>query len=474
MPYQKRLLNNLESNDFSNIKSQTLPMTVPQVVKALKESDHELFEEAVGFSIIARNKNLLFDLYEKWKLLSDDVRKATLDELRKLNPIHLATTYLDGSKACCTMLESLFYDTEWELYYRTSSVNNLGHTVLDNLLIAILKAHTSITPGAVDDALRNETRFPGEEVDICGRWDADSDCIKALFSVGIPSIPIAWKHKFCHTSAQAICHCINLISEYVSGAEDDPIFDIPSGLFLKRCVSCGLKMQLDPLHSIVLTTFELAQRGTKDEDLFGMLAVLLCVLRLGANPLLTVNISVSALILSEHNNTSDLVGCHHEELRPAELAGRVPLDMVNKWSECTQIGWKIFRHILHLSEKGWHTVELPLTCGCENYTECACNFFGESRILATLSAAVETELLTYRRLGDGDAWISPNFNMHALLEGLVHCDHVSIDLVEKEMMKPICSCGRFRAVPSGCTRAEDAARYHFSNMEDWNRTTFLT
>lgn len=107
--------------------------------------------------------------------------------------------------------------------------NDRGHTVLDNLMIAILKGHTSCTPGQVDNAFKGQVRFSGEEVDICGRWDADSGCIRELLAKGIHRIPFQWEHKFCHTSIQTICHSIMTIW----GTEHAPNINAYSGLFIK-------------------------------------------------------------------------------------------------------------------------------------------------------------------------------------------------------------------------------------------------
>lgn len=321
--YQTRLLDNLATNDFSNIKAKDLPIAVPQIAKAAEAQGDELLEEAYGFAIMARNTEMLREFDER---LSED--EAAQEKLGNLNPVHLATTYLDGSKACCTVMGVLLWH-KCELRFRPSSLNNLGHTAFDNLLIGILKAHTSIRPGAVDNSLRDEKRFPGEEIDICGRWDADSDCIRALLAAGNDHIPFAWKHKFCHTSAQTICHCLDQLCVYaklIGEAKDIP--QIPSGLFVKYCVSCGLKMQLLPLHSIVLVTFALAQYGKKDEDLFGMLAVLLAMLRRGADPRETAHFSISALFHGDEIDMLNEMECDHAELKPAELADCVPSPVI--------------------------------------------------------------------------------------------------------------------------------------------------
>lgn len=211
--------------------------------------------------------------------LLDEIDVENVDEwdkIRQLNLIHLAATFLDGSKACCNVINRIWIKNGF--VFRTSDVDKLGHTVFDKLMITILKFHTSITPDIVDDGLREEIRFPGEETDICGRWDADSDCVRALLGMGNPRIPYEWKHKFCHTSIQVICHSIYSLA-YADSLKDDTSFaDVPSGLFVKHCVFCGLKMQLTPLHLVVLTAFNLVEFGANDEDLFGMLAVLLSML----------------------------------------------------------------------------------------------------------------------------------------------------------------------------------------------------
>ncbi|KAL9113658.1 MAG: hypothetical protein Q9187_007584, partial [Circinaria calcarea] len=476
LPFQKRLLNNLESNDFSNIKPETLPISVPQIIKALEKSDDQLLEEAFGFSIIARNLELFHELYDKLPLTSQNGHTEAMEKIRELNPLHLATTYLDGSKACCTIVDTLL-NTEWELNFRASNVNSLGHTVFDNLLIAILKAHTSITPGAIDDALRDEKRFPGEEVDICGRWDADSDCVQALYSAGTPCIPLTWKHKFCHTSAQTVSHCIEIFCEYSMVVEDATILDVPSGLFLKHCRSCGLKLQLGSLHSTVLTAFGLAQYGAKDEDLFGMLAVLLAMLRNGADSSYRVDVSVSALFEEVESDWSNGTECDHEKLSPAELAKRVPLCVIERWPRDTRVGWEIFCCTLQRSEQQWKINELPIELSeviCNSNDEYHCgNFFGIDRSLAVLCGAVQVEILTYRRLRDGDRWVSLNFDMCALRDNFLKGGHVSVGLVEKDMMNEVCDCGGFKVLWPSCPRAEEVTSYYFSNLEDWSRSTFI-
>ena len=462
-PCQERLLESLARNDFSDIKVEDLPIAVPQIAKSLEGPNNGLLEEAFGFGVMARNLKVLQDLDSKLET------EEQLKKVHELNPLHLATSYLDGSKTCCSILNGLF---DMILVLRPISRNNLGHTVFDNLMIAILKAHTSVTPGAIDDGLRNEKRFPGEEVDICGRWDADSDCVRELLKAGDSCIPFAWKHKFCHTSVQAICHCIKKLLLVGSTAR---IMDEPSGLFIRYCVSCGLKMQAQPLHTIVLTAIFLAHFGAENEDLFGILAVLLIVLREGADPLLSVNISISALFPNEASNT-DQTGCSHGDYTPLELASRVPSRFIESWSSKVTTGWKIFCCILQLSEKAWDT---SLDDDGERIFEHHCwkcddtHYFDGTPELALLSGAVQVEYLTYRRLAEGDPWLSPNFDMDAIWESLDKGEMPKIGFFEDDMAHPVCDCGYFDDERFWTPSAQDIMKYHFSNLEDWSRTTFI-
>src|SRR6202041_2290288 len=124
-------------------------------------------------------------------------------------PFHLAASYLDGAGTCCGVFEELMrFGVTGRILQKTYE-SRLGHTVLDNFMITILKSHTYITPGHVEDSWKNEKNFVGVGIDICGRWDSDSTCFRRRLEQGKPTIPKSWKHKFCHTSIQTICHCIH-------------------------------------------------------------------------------------------------------------------------------------------------------------------------------------------------------------------------------------------------------------------------
>ena len=489
--YTEKLSENLESNDFSSVKVDDLPIAVDHIARAARSSPAELLEEALGFSIMSRNVDLTKDLLEKMECKTDIAGRY---------PIHLAVTYLDGSKTCCSIFNEVVRRNldRNRLFLRKLYVNELGHTILDQLMIAILKSHTSCLPSVVDVIFKSESHFEGEDVDICGRWDADSACVRALLANGTSRIPFEWKHMFCHTSVQTICHCIGTIFWLGWGFE----IDTPSGIFLRRCSHCGLKLQLLPLHTLILVGLHLSHSGCKGENLFGILACLLCLLSHGANPLLKAHISPQALLDNDQGNE-----CGHEELDPAELIEKFSSILESRWSKELSIGWQVIHSALKQSQAEWkvkpskrrsasnerdrddgidafirysedemstdgessHEHHLP--ADCLHHVEM--NYFGANKVLAPLWAAVQTELLTYRRLKEGDEWISKNFNMRSLNEGLISKGRVDIALVQNKMMKPFCKGGQFLEVDLESPLVDDAVAYYFSNFYDWNRTTFI-
>jgi hypothetical protein len=481
--FRQKLREAFESSDFSTFKPTSLPVALPQVLKATEKSPNEFFKEAFGFAIMGRDEDL--------------VKSTCLEVLQEdlnfdgLFPYHLATSYLDGSRTCCNIFSTLVSDLAiWGEGVDADFTNSLGHSVLDNLMITVLRSHTSLKPNEIDDTWDQETRFVGQEVDICGRWDADSECVRRLYARGRTTIPFSWKHKFCHTSAQTICHCISLIARETSPW---PGFCTESGLFLKHCSGCGLKLRLHPLHTLVLVAFHLAQHGCEGEDLFGILACLLCILRHGANPLRTAHISLSALRIRDDSSS-----CDHTELGPESLAETLESLFSSTWSKEISAGWQIIRFVLNSSMKEWIRIQKAfkgdrrdthittdgselnedlvdmddLECDAYGYfgkcrlrcrTE---NYFGESRVLGVLWAAVQTELLTYRRREEDDPWTSDNFNMQDLLLSLKTRDQIGVKLVQDNMMKSYCECGTFIQGNGYCATAEDACAFYFSNLED--------
>jgi hypothetical protein len=478
-PFEEQLRENLESNDFSSINLSQVPLSVSTIVKAVKDSPEQLLEEAIGFSIVGRNASLLYDLLQK-------ARKAKLVP-SNLNPFHLATSYLDGSKTCCIIFKILFEYVldEWRPKWGKDNTNDLGHTLLDNLMITVLRNHTSVSPGTVDNAQKMRLLFPGQEVDICGRWDADSQCYQELLLSGKPTIPSKWRHNFCHTSAQAVYHCIAEMHFHSIDLE------VPSGLFLNYCSHCGGKLQLSSLQTLIMTSFYLATAGCQNEDLFGMICCLLSLLACEVDPRKTSEISLPILLVAKEGDT-----CSHEHYTPAELAECLADEAGELWPELTKTGWQVLCHILRVAEESWDGIQseidsesdledksednntnpgFSLSCWHHNrYRVRKTRVFGKDRTLGHLWAAAQTELLTYRRQREEDPWTSGKFDLPGVLKCLRERTIPSIPLVRGSMMKPYCACGFFEECSSfhPPTR-KDACSSHISNMNQYSRETWI-
>ncbi|PMD32035.1 hypothetical protein L207DRAFT_548557 [Hyaloscypha variabilis F] len=483
-PFEEKIVSALQSNSFSSLPAGELPFSAAHVASAASKSSNEVLVEAVGFSIIAGNIQLVEKLISQAKSSSVD--------LSSLYPFHLAISYLDGSKNCCNILDVLHACLPPEIRPWKAPLNAFGHTTIDNLMITVLKNHTSTKPGFIDHALATENRFIGEEVDICGRWNSGSECYRDLLDYGRSSIPFDWKHKFCHTSAQAVCHSLDALVFYGGRTTNTSILETASGLFLRYCADCGQKLQLLPLHTLVLTAFQLARNGCKEEDLFGVLAVLLCLLNHGADPCATAHISISALLDIENKEM-----CPHEELSPTDLAEHVPEEMTSTWPLPARRGWQLFCLVLRNShherslenlefaehgedryyeEIKWreiHEVDQLFSANCYFHWEVdipAC--FGKSEVLGDIWASIQAELLSYRRLEETDSWTSKYFDMEELLTRLEGGDDISPDYIKQDMLNPYCRCGKYQHCKNTAIR-EDTAKYYFSNLDDYHRLTAI-
>lgn len=124
-----------------------------------------------------------------------------------------------------------------------------GHTILDVLMLRGLGSHSNAPFKSVDDNLEGARGHVGDEVDICGPWDAELNSCRSLVDRGAVKVPPSWNHKSCHTSVQAICHCIDAPQSHPGSSA--------SGLSLRRCFNYGLKMELHPVHTMVLTAAQL-------------------------------------------------------------------------------------------------------------------------------------------------------------------------------------------------------------------------
>lgn len=495
----------LEAERFSRVGAQQLPIYASQVARAIRCSNDEMWKDSVRLAILGRNIELLErTLY---------VSKTRLKLIEDVHPLHLAATYLDGSKSCCQIMHYLldrWLGDDWQLSQR----NPAGYTLLDSLLLTILRNHSSAPVGLADEALRDYPAFVGEEVNSCGMWDAESEVFRTHMKCGNRAVPKSWKHKFCHTSVLSVCHCIEAIN--AAG------WILPSsGLFLRCCLPCGMRLQLSPLHSIVFTAFLLVHYGCAGEDLFGMICCLLqyvigcCRRRTEFAP---QPISIELLL-----DPSEQLGCTHRLLRPAELANQLSV-RAQKLGVKSPMGWFAFVAVLHTMEAQYlwaeqgiipvgHTqdhqailriikhkrrkrnMEKPpndrtlrsIFRHCIFRSECNSLFFepcqhpdwydphrcfGRSRLLGHLWAACQAELLTYRRHSDSDPWLSSRFSIEQIFRLLCTGDPNSLSYVNQRLLRRYCICGMYDGWQT-CPVREQVCSYNFSNLDVTERAEYL-
>jgi hypothetical protein len=180
----------IATGDFTELRNDNLPLSHDAVLHSLTENPIALEVDSWKLAIMAGNTDLLHDLS-----YSNGRRKQVPEEVKSMYPYHLAASFLDGGGPCCTVFQSLLSALPGSCLLQ-NNINDLGHTILDSLFVSILRSHTSVQPEIVSDEFRALSRFPGEEKDICGRWDADSPEVRELFAEGYARIPIRWKHPF--------------------------------------------------------------------------------------------------------------------------------------------------------------------------------------------------------------------------------------------------------------------------------------
>jgi hypothetical protein len=250
-----------------------------------------------------------------------------------------------------------------------------------------------------------------------------------------------------------------------------------------------LKLELGPLHTLVVVAFYLAHQGMRDETLFGPLAILVCLLSLGANSDLVTAISIKDIL-----GGAEPGECYHRPMSAAELMEAVPYPIISRWSHECQTGWHCILDVLRLRETDAsrkestgaedtspvEPTEYSDSCHLEDFIGCTIHddwllWPRGTPILGTLWATIQVELLTYRRIEIGQPWVSDKFSMVALrewLEGTTYAfDTPLLTGGLLEAYSGCCGwflCDRF-AVPS----AEDVCTEHFMNMEVYSRATFL-
>ena len=455
--FRKKMFSGLKQNSFSAVDIESLPVAIPQFISSSRATDESMAADAFQLAIMGRNVNLL-------RTLLDEDPEMALEKKNDL--LFLATTYLDGHRSCCTMIDAIGCRITKPGY-----VNARGHSIFDNMMLTIIRSHTSSRPSSINDDLRDELCFPGEEVDICGRWDADSDCFRWLLSQGLHSVPCSWKHKFCHTSAQTICHALTqiCIHDLSTGYLKEPCT-----LFRKRCFTCGLKMDLTSLHTVVLVGYHLAYGGIDDEDLFGVIAIVLCLMNLGVNPSQTVPVDLQQFNPSRNDTQGIRDQCQHPALTPLEIVTYFMDNHCHLWRPAVQVGWRLLYLVFQYAVEGSDDAEPPT-----NGNSFFAYLVGPSHVLRKknlrlLWAAVQTELLTYRRQTETDPWISENFNILKAVETLESGEGLSVgNLTGQGLMRELPRSGRLHT-EHPLPRADEVTSQHISNLdENYDRLNIL-
>lgn len=402
------------TNDFTETPVDSLPLAKAAIATSLSRDSDAMAVDAWKLAIVSGNCDLLEVL-----CVAFDSPDQLADFVSSLHPFHLAAAFLSGRYPCCHVLQVL------QAFIAPSqhNIDNFGHTILDAFVVTILRSHTRVDPSEVSQSFRSEGRFPGEDKDICGRWDVETPIIRELHRHGHVRIPENWKHPFCHTSVQAICHSLTVIY----GAPDSPDINTMSGLFVRQCTKCGLRGRLGPLHLLAVVAFHMVQRGMEGETLFGVLATTVCLLSLSADSCLKVQVILDDAQGSEKHHT-----CHHPSVSPAELMLVLEGRARGRWSKELRDGWDCLYQTLGRAEqfpaapkwsKDWDQ-DIDWDCEWPQGWKSRCDPEGKDFMhqsmtnfacieprIGRLWATIQTEILTYRRLGAEEPWLSGNFSL---------------------------------------------------------------
>lgn len=457
----------LTKSDFTSFSPENLPISSASINESISKDQRSLHLESLKFAIMAGNSSLMLSI----------LKQGADDHFAAIHPYHLAATYLDGGDSCCMTLILLIDNLKEQYPIARNNENSMGHTVFDCLIISVLRSHTNVFPKDVSSGFADMGTYPGEEKDACGRWDADSPIIRQLFQQGSYSIPLSWKHPFCHSSIQAVCH--SLMAIFYPG-NDNPHFRHSSGLFIRNCKNCDAKLTLGPLHLVVVLAYHLAASDIQGETLFGAVAVLTCLLRLGAGVLSKTEVSIYDIL-----GDSCAGVCLHEYMDADEFIQTVPSEAIDLWRPECQIGWDCMRGILRLAKAGkihhvnksnsgnqltatyidepmsmdiddgeiWDGEKtfkdggngegiLPESSKCPLKEYHDLGFPCGNTKLGLVWVVIQAEMLTYRRIQDVHPWISENFSMAALkqwLEG--ETEELQMPLVQEDMLWETTPCG---------------------------------
>lgn len=479
-PFTNLMQESLAEGNFTTLPPDSLPISSSLIIESLIKDSRSPELESLKFAITAGNLELVGSI-----LKEANADPVALEQFLEIHPYHLAATYLDGGNTCCSILATLMSHLGGRYPVARNNEDTTGHSISDCLLISVLRSHTNVMPRDVSSGYANMNRYPGEEKDACGRWDADSPIIRQHFQRSDCRIPFGWKHPFYHSSIQAVCH--NLLAIFLPGSYNPHIHQ-PSGLFIRHCEKCGTKLTLGPLHLTVVLAYHLAASGVDGETLFGAVAVLVCLLRLGANVFQESDVSAHEILGDSWEDEAHSEGvCKHGFMDADEFIQTIPSAALYSWEKECRIGWDCMRGILRLAKAGKiHRInkspipkseiidsmdigdgenwdgkgpfsnedgeEDDLTelggsgCPLEQEHERGRVLDGKqfpcgNPQLGLVWAVVHAEMLTYRRTFDFEPWISEDSPMVALkqwLEG--KSNKLEMPLLQKGMLRETTPC----------------------------------
>lgn len=184
--------------------------------------------------------------------------------------------------------------------------------------------------------------------------------------------------------------------------------------------------------------------------------------------------------------------CSHKEISPADLARGIAPYFPAPLPFKADVGWRLFRYILQQCEQIKEVERMQLR-NIPYHQSCILNAddckyekkkilmrhshrhqhrFGENRTLAIPWASVQAELATYRRLREGESWLSEKINLEIILQSLELGLEPAIGLVEEGLIKPFCVCGRFYSQDYRRLTVQEISRRYLANLDVWGSATY--
>jgi hypothetical protein len=312
-----------------------------------------------------------------------------------------------------------------------------------------------------------------------------------------------------------VCHCLQELGNVSTN------FDIGS-LSLRRCFTCRLKMTLPPAHLVVLTACHVATFGSEDEDLFGMICVLLCMAKSSPSRLPKLGLPKPEQILlckapidpamfgHDHSSSADV--CKNEVLQPSELARKLSTSLERVRHSVVVKDWSVFCHILeqieaqylwlklgkaplgytlapmdidhdvndceylvfHDAPHNWRRPTHGYNDRCYHIQAEAGRSFELNTSLGHLWAVCQAELLTYRRRQLDSSWTSEYVSIDTIEQQLISEDPDTLSMVSQRILGLYCRCGNFdgfRKCPA--PRQEQVCWTHLNDLDDVERVAYL-